>query len=309
MPATINRRGKISKISFENLVLPGFDGVPINQVINLIFTGFKRGSFVTRASAIAFNFLLAIIPSLIFVFTLIPFVPFQNFQEELVNLFRNIMPENIFTLLESTIMDVTTNKSGGLMLTMLFATIYFSSNGFHAILHSFTVSEHSSYITRSWINQRKIAIFLFIGIVILISLAGCLVIFGKMIVSRLVEVGIIERSIVAILFSSLRWIVVVAMLLMAISSLYFFAPAKKKDYRFFSPGSITATLLFIVSALGFSAYVNNVGLYNILYGWLGTFLVVLAWAYLNAIALLIGFELNVSILDAKKRDLTNLTAK
>jgi len=107
---------------------------------------------------------------------------------------------------------------------------------------------------------------------------------------------------VAVLFSSLRWIVVVLMLLMAISSLYFFAPAKKKDYRFFSPGSLTATLLFIISSLGFSAYVNNIGLYNMLYGWLGTFLVVLAWAYLNAIALLIGFELNVSILDAKKRD-------
>jgi len=302
MPVLLKRKEKRSTGFFENLVLPGFDGVPISRVLNLIVTGFKKGSFVTRASAIAFNFLLAITPSLIFIFTLIPFVPFPNFQEELVNLFRNIMPENLFALLESTIMDITTNKSGGLMLSMLFATIYFSSNGFHAILHSFTVSEHSSYITRSWINQRKIAILLFIGIVILIALAGCLVIFGKMIVSRLVEIDIIERSFVAVLFSSLRWIVVVLMLLMAISSLYFFAPAKKKDYRFFSPGSLTATLLFIISSLGFSAYVNNIGLYNMLYGWLGTFLVVLAWAYLNAIALLIGFELNVSILDAKKRD-------
>jgi membrane protein len=95
---------------------------------------------------------------------------------------------------------------------------------------------------------------------------------------------------------------------MAISFLYYLAPAKRGDFRFVSPGSTLATLLFIVTSLGFSAYVNNFGQYNKLYGWIGTLMIILIWLYLNSIALLIGFELNVSIKDAreekKKRNIT-----
>ena len=71
-----------------------------------------------------------------------------------------------------------------------------------------------------------------------------------------------------------------------------------EDFRFISPGSIVATFLFIVTSLGFSAYVNNFGQYNKLYGSIGTLMVILLWLYLNSIALLIGFELNVSIKSA-----------
>ena len=85
-----------------------------------------------------------------------------------------------------------------------------------------------------------------------------------------------------------------------VSFLYYFAPAKKTDFRFFSAGSTTATILFLLSSLGFSAYVNNFGLYNKFYGSLGTLLVVMLWLYLNSIAILIGFELNVSIKHAKE---------
>ena len=86
---------------------------------------------------------------------------------------------------------------------------------------------------------------------------------------------------------------------MAISFLYYFAPAKKTGFKFFSPGSTLATLLFILTSLGFSAYVNNFGQYNKLYGSVGTLMVILIWLYLNSIAILIGFELNVSIMAAR----------
>jgi membrane protein len=84
-------------------------------------------------------------------------------------------------------------------------------------------------------------------------------------------------------------------LFLAISFLYWLAPAKRSDFRFITPGSILATILFILTSLGFSAYVNNYGPYNKLYGSIGTLMVILIWLYLNSIALLIGFELNMSI--------------
>ncbi|MBG0858539.1 MAG: YihY/virulence factor BrkB family protein [Bacteroidales bacterium] len=285
----------------KNLVLPGFDGIPISQVIRFVIKGFQKGVLVTRASSIAFNLLMALLPASIFLFTLIPFIPIPNFQEELLKLFESIIPANAFNFMETTIVDIVTNKSGGLLLFMFLATLFFSTNGIHAIIHAFVVSAHS-FKSRSWVHQRKISIVLLLIVVFMIAVAGFLVIFGKMAVNSLVDLNILERRLVIFILVLLKWIVVVLLLFLAISFLYYLAPAKRTDFRFVSPGSTLATLLFILTSLGFSAYVNNFGHYNQLYGWIGTLMVILIWLYLNSIALLIGFELNVSIKAARDED-------
>jgi len=298
--ATIhNGKDKISK-----LVLPGFDGIPISHVITFVIKGFRKGVLVTRASSIAFNLLIALLPASIFLFTLIPFIPIPNFQEELIKLFENILPSNVFNFLEITIIDIVTHKSGGLLIVMLFATIIFATNGIHAVIHAFVVSAHS-FKTRSWLNQRKISIVLLIIVILMISTSGFLVIFGKLLVNRLVELHFIERNLVIYILIFLKWILIILLLFLAISFLYYLAPAKKTGFKFFSAGSTLATLLFILTSLGFSAYVNNFGPYNKLYGSIGTLMVVLIWLYLNSIAILIGFELNVSIKAAHAEDTEN----
>lgn len=151
-----------------NLVLPGFDGAPISHVITFVIKGFTKGVFVTRASSIAFNLLVVLLPATIFLFTLIPFIPIPDFQNELLKLFENILPANAFNHLESTIVGIVTYKSGGLLLFMFITTIIFSTNGIHAVIHAFAVSAHS-FKTRSWINQLKISVVLLIMVVLMIS--------------------------------------------------------------------------------------------------------------------------------------------
>jgi len=294
-------KGINGKEIFGKLVLPGFDGIPISQVIRFVMKGFRKGVLVTRASSIAFNLLMAILPGTIFLFTLIPFIPIPNFQEELVRLFESIMPVNAFSFMETTIVDVVTNKSGVLLLFMFIATVIFSTNGIHAVIHAFVVSTHT-FKSRTWRSQRKVSILLLFIVLMMIALAGFLVIFGKTSMNRLMELGILERKMVFYLVVFLKWVVVVGLLFLAISFLYYFAPAKKTDFRFISPGSTLATILFIVTSLGFSAYVNSLGQYNKLYGWIGTLMVILVWLYLNSIALLIGFELNLCIKAAREED-------
>jgi membrane protein len=289
------------KEKVKQLVLPGFDGIPISDVFKFVVKGFRRGVLVTRASSIAFNLLMALLPASIFLFTLIPFVPIPNFQQELIKLFESILPVNAFNFLETTIIDIVTNKSGGLLLFMFIATIIFSTNGIHAVIHAFVVTSHS-FNSRTWVHQRKISMVLLLLIILMISVAVFLVIFGKMAVNRLVELEILERNLVIYILILLKWIVVVLLLFIAISFLYYLAPAKRRDFKFISPGSTLATMLFILTSLGFSAYVNSFGQYNKLYGWIGTLMVILLWLYLNSIALLIGFELNVSIKDARTVD-------
>jgi membrane protein len=285
----------------NKLILPGFDGIPISHVIRFVVRGFSKGALVTRASSIAFNLLMALLPASIFLFALIPFIPIPNFQQELIELFESILPVSAFSFLEITIIDIVTNKSGGLLIFMFFATIFFSTNGIHAVIHAFVVSAHS-FRSRSWIHQRKISIFLLLIVLIMIAVAGSLVIFGKMAMNKLVEYEILERSLVISSLVLIKWIVIILLLFLAISFLYYLAPAKRTDFRFFSPGSTLATMLFILTSSGFSAYVNNFGHYNKLYGWIGTLMIILIWLYLNSIALLIGFELNVSIKDAREED-------
>lgn len=279
----------------RNAVLPGFDGAPLEMVAKLIVKGlFGRGVLVTRASSIAFNMLMALLPATIFLFTLIPFVPIPNFQAELVKLFENFLPVAAYSLLESTIVDVITNRSGTLLVVMFIATIIFSTNGIHALMHSFNMSVHG-FESRSWLQQRKIAVFLLVFILIMFSAAAALIILSRSVVDRLVEIGVLEMNLVFYVVMIFKWILIIVLLFFAISTLYYLVPARKKDFRYISPGSIVATSLFILTSLGFSAYVNNFGQYNKLYGSIGTLIIILIWLYLNSVALLLGFELNVSI--------------
>lgn len=276
-------------------VLPGFDGAPLDVVLKLTAKGLVgRGVLVTRASSIAFNMLMAVLPASIFLFTLIPFIPVQNFQTDLITLFENIMPANAYSFLESTIVDVITNRSGTLLIVMFFATIVFSTNGIHALMHGFVTSSHE-FKSRNWFQQRKIAILLLLLILLMFSISGGLIILSRTVVGRLVELKVLRLNLVFYVVMIFKWALIVAMAFFAISTLYYLVPLQKKDFRYFSPGSVLATALFILTSMGFSAYVNNFGQYNKLYGSIGTLMVIMIWLYLNSIALLVGFELNVSI--------------
>jgi membrane protein len=299
------KEGKESAISLSEwlnkLVLPGFDGYPISQVITFVIKGFRKGFLVTRASSIAFNLLMAFLPASIFLFTLIPFIPVHNFQKELIKLFESILPSNAFNYLETTIIDIVTRKSRVLLIFMFLATVLFSTNGIHAIIHAFVVSAHS-FKTRSWIHQRKISVVLLMIVIFMTFTGGILLIYEKVAVNRLVEYHIIKRTLVIDLLIFLKWIIIIVLVFLTISFLYYYAPAKRTGFRFISAGSTLATILFILTSLGFSAYVNRFGQYNKLYGSIGTLMVILIWLYLNSIAILIGFELNVSIKAAQDKD-------
>jgi membrane protein len=115
----------------------------------------------------------------------------------------------------------------------------------------------------------------------------------------LVDIGLIKSKAQIVLLYVGKWLVIIALFLFAISCLYYFGPALHKRWRFFSAGSIVASFLSILTSVGFGAFVNNFGSYNKLYGSIGTLIVIMLWVYYNALILIIGFELNASIDNAK----------
>lgn len=297
---SIDKLSQKVRIFLESFSLPGFQKISAFYVIMFFIRGFQTGTLVTRASSIAFNFLLATLPSMIFLFTLIPFIPIPNFQTELLTIFENVLPSNAFVLIESTLIEVITKRSGGLLFFMFITTVIFSTNGIHAVINAFNVSTHEFKI-RSWFSQRITSFLLLFVIFVLLSSAIIIILLGKIVLNELVNLNIIEMNFTFYLLSIAKWIVFISLIFFSISVLYYQIPADKKEWRFLTPGSMVATFLFVISSLGFSFYVNNFGQYNKLFGSIGSLIVILLWMYFNSISLLIGFELNASIVTANKK--------
>jgi len=284
----------------KHLVLPGFDGIPFYDVSLFFFKGMQKGSITQRASSLSFNFFLALFPAIIFFFTLIPYLPITNFQTTLFEILQTFLPSNAFETVKSTISDIITNKRSGLLSVGFIMTLYFATNGVNAIIEAFNHTYHTVE-TRSWIRQRLISLFLVIILSVLLIISILLITIGSFVLNYLVDYGILKGQLTIYLLFASRWIILLAMLFFGVSFLYYFAPAKKKTFRFISAGSTLATILTLIATLGFNYYVANFSKYNALYGSIGTLIIVLMWIYFNAIILLIGFELNASISFAKKR--------
>jgi membrane protein len=292
-------------ISFsKKLVLPGFDGLPLYNVTGFFVKGLYEGYITSRASAISFSFFLAIFPSLIFFFTIIPFIPIENFQPTLLELIHDFMPKSAYETVKETVEDIVTRPRGGLLSLGFILALYFSTNGINNIMEAFNNTYHTIE-TRSSFRQWLISALLVFILTVLLIISIGLMTLGPVILAVFIPVKILESTFYSILIWLLTWLLSVSAFFFAISFLYYLAPARRRDFRFISAGSSLATLLVILTTVGFNFYVDNFAKYNILYGSIGTLMVVLLWIYFNAISLLIGFELNASIYKAKKEGRSN----
>lgn len=290
-------------IRARKVSIPGFEGMPLYDVMLFFYRSIVDSSFTTRASAIAFSFFLALFPATIFLFTLIPYMPIRNFQAELFLLIRDLLPASTFVAVEGTIQDILTKPRGGLLSLGFFMALIFSSNGLVSMMNAFDSSLHTIE-KRNWLDQRLISILLLFILSVLLTLAIALIIVGQYAINYLDnESTFVGSRLTYYLLSIARWVITVALLFFAYSSLYFFAPTKKTRWRFISPGSTLATILSIIVLVVFGYYITRFGQYNQLYGSIGTLLVILLLSYLMSLILLIGFELNNSITAARRKNI------
>ena len=279
----------------KKIILPGFQRLPLYDVAVFFIHGMKNGSIPMRASAVAFSFFLAMFPTIIFIFTLIPYIPIDNFQEQLLGLLEAFMPHNAYEAAKETILDIVTNQRGGLLSVGFISALYFSTNGFNALITAFNATHHDVG-SRSPFQQRLISILLVVISTILMTVAISLIIGSQIALNFLFKEG--QAAYYLILLG--RWIILFGLFYSLISFTYYLGPSRKSKWKFASAGSMVATILSVVMSVGFAYYVNNFGNYNKLYGSIGTLIVVLLFIYFNSLVILLGFELNASIHQAKR---------
>jgi membrane protein len=281
-------------------VLPGFSPLPIYTVATFFFKEIAKETLVNKASSLAYNFMLAIFPAIIFLFTLIPYIPKSiGFQETLMSLLALVLPNNAFLAFEDTIKDIVNKENGSLLSLGFFLSIFFSTNGVHKLMTAFNKSS-LLVETRTWLKQRMVAIILTFIIVFSVIVCIAAMAISEILLNYLKEEINYTGKLTVYLILFTRWILLGVLYFITVSILYRYGPAHSKKWRFFSAGSWLATILAFLTIWGFSFYINNFSSYNKVYGSIGTLIVVMIWLYLNSLILLVGFELNASV-DLSKR--------
>lgn len=132
------------------IVLPGFDGMPLYDVIVFFVKGLFDGAITTRASSVAFKFFIALFPAIIFLFTLIPYIPIENFQTTLLESIRTALPEKFYILVNGTITDIVSRQHSGLMSIGFILALYFASNGILGVIIAFNSTSHNIETRGLW---------------------------------------------------------------------------------------------------------------------------------------------------------------
>lgn len=247
-----------------------------------------------RASSISFFFILALFPSIIFFFSLIPYIPIKHLNGSVMKALKDILPLGAFHLLEATIRDIISVQRGGLLSINFFIALFIASNGVNSIMKAFDKMNHSFRDKNFW-SKRLTAIRILFLVTLQVIIALLLIVKGKEFLSLSLHMLHSESQATIYLLRALKSILILFSFFNIITLIYYYGLDDKRKYRYFSAGATFATLFSIMMSIIFkfyAAYLNN---FNRLYGSLGIIIVIMMMIYLNALVLLFGFELNNSI--------------
>ncbi len=288
---------RIKRIIFyilKKLTLPGFQGQSVYEVLEFFFKEIGRDSLQVRASSIAFYFVMALFPSLIVMFTLIPYLPIHGLQEGIMNGVHSVLPESGYLFIESTLENLLSTQSKGLLSVGVIMSVYYSTSGVLGLLDTFN-KDYPAFKKRNLFHNILIALKINFLLTLLLILSATLIIAGKWIIPYIFDYLSLFSSLSYYTFILVQWTVTLLCILTGISLVYFYGPATHAQWRFITPGSILASVFSILASLGFSFFMDNFSQLNKIYGSIGTIIIIMFWFYWNSMILMIGFELNASI--------------
>lgn len=285
-----------SKPWIKTFTLPGFEKIPIYNVVVKFLEEIKSDNITTRASSISFYFILALFPTIIFLFSIFPYVPIPNFQQNVMLYLKNVIPTNVFLVLEKTIYDIVgADKSGSLVSINFLMALFISSNGVNSILRAFDKTNHT-FKKRNFIEKKLTSFKILFLISFQLILTVILIVKGREFVSMLLNILNTDSKWIKAIINVLINIIILASTFNLYALIYYFGPSSTEKYKYFSVGATFATIVSILFSYIFSIYTNYLNNFNMLYGSLGIVIVIMLWINVNAIVLLFGFELNHSIL-------------
>lgn len=250
------------------------------------------------AAAMAYYLLLALFPFFLFLTTLIGYLPVPDLLEFILTTIGNLLPAQVFELVQDNIKKLFANKKGGLLSIGILLALWTSSSSVTSIMNVmnrlYEVKEGRPF----W-KIRLTALLLVIGLSILFLLSLLLLMFGPKIGSFIADFTHLGQMF-EIAWNITMVPVILLLLLLAVAVIFYFTPDVKQDWKWISPGSVFTIPAWVLTSLAFSYYINNFGSYDKTYGSIGAVIVLLLWLYLSGFIILIGAEINAVVEHSSK---------
>src|SRR6266550_3727243 len=265
-----------------------------------VWSDIGKDKIFGRAAQLAYYFLLALFPLLLFLTSVIGMIMGSGtgLRHSLFNYLSKVLPGSASQLVSTTMFEVSNASGGGKISFGILAALWAASNGMGAIGESLNVAYHVEE-SRPWWKQRLTAVGLTIVLAILIISALILVLCGGKIADWLAAsygFGIVFT----LGWKVLQWPIVLIFLLLGFELIYYWAPdLKDQDWKWVTPGSIVAITLWLLVSLGFRLYLHYFDSYSKTYGSMGAVIVLMLWFYLTGASILIGGEINSDIEEAR----------
>jgi membrane protein len=271
------------------------------RIISILYQKIFQFDIDVRAAAVAYNFTLAVFPTIIFLFSLLPYMPIEHLDLKMIGFLKGTIPKNLHGDLTELIREIVNKKRGGVLSFGFIFALYASTSGIMALIRSFNLT-YKTNESRGFIKERVIAVALNFLLTFVLLIAFVAFILGNFIVKMLVKKDLIEYNFTYYLTKSLTYLSIFSVFFFTISIIYYYAPAIHKRWKFFNAGSITASILTISITNIFSYYLVNFASYHKIYGSIGSLIALMVWLYFIALILIVGFEINASIDQVKTED-------
>lgn len=285
--------------TFQKIKIPGLEGMSLYHLLRLYVNGIIEGALTSRAGSIAFSFFIALFPFALFSLTLIPYVKMDGFQEDFIEFTFKIMPsQQSADAVSSVLDDIANNKYGELLSFGFLLSIFLMTNGVNAILSGFEDTHHNIK-NRNIFKQYMVSLGISLLLAFTLFFTVGIIVKLEFLVNTLNESGIVSDA--GFWIGVIQFIIMLIMIVFTISILYYYGTREGKEVSFLSPGTVFTAILFLFNYQIFKVYLLKFAQYNQLYGSIGTVLVIMLFIWLNSIILLLGFELNTSLIQLKQK--------
>jgi membrane protein len=277
-------------------------GLSWRRLANRVWADIQKDEIFGRAAQLAYYFLLALFPLLLFLMSVIGLIVGSGtgLRHSLFHYLGKVLPSSASELVSTTVFEVTSASSGGKIAFGILAALWAASNGMGAISESLNVAYHVKE-TRPWWRQRLIAVGLTVALGILIIVALVIVLYGGKLADILANSYGLGAGF-TLAWKILQWPLVLFFLLVGFALIYYWAPdVRDQNWRWVTPGSVVAVTLWLLVSFGFRIYLHYFNSYSKTYGSLGAVIILMLWFYFTGAAILIGGEVNSDIEAAAAR--------
>ena len=281
----------------DSIPLPGFEGITLLNLLQFLKEVFVKGNFAIRSAAVSFHFFVAIFPTLIFLLSLIPYLPIDGVQDQILVLAGGMLPDIIYDVFETTVNELFTRRHNALLSVGFVLSLYYASLGINTLLTAFSQS-YQLKLKNNYFKQQLLSLGIFLIMIVLFISATTISIVGDQVHDHMGNIG--SSAFIQFGFRIFHYLLEIIMVMLGIGMLFHFGNPNTKKFKLINAGTLFSTIVIFLATWGLSAYFSNFNVYNKVYGSIGSLLISLVWLNIVSYVLIIGFELYTKADEIKK---------